>query len=173
MKYLIFCWILALSAATALQAQPNIISGQVTRVIDGDTFDMLQEGKQIRCRIAEIDAPERNQPYGLEAADSLTKLLLHKPIVCLSLGRDVYLRRLVKVYQLDNQAINLDSVLVTNGWAWSMKGWRKSLYNPKADPNQVKAQLAGRGLWQCPLPVLPLIWRNLNAANKRKINRCN
>jgi micrococcal nuclease len=158
--------------AISTYAQPNVISGQVTRVIDGDTFEMLQDSKRVRCRIAEIDAPERNQPFGKQATDSLTKLLLNKPIVCLSLGRDLYLRRLVKVYQLDNQPTNLDSILVSNGWAWSMKGWRRGSYNPNVDLNQVQAKLANRGLWQCHLPVLPSIWRHLNAINKRKINSC-
>ncbi len=171
MKHLFFCFMLILSITTT-QAQPTVISGQVTRIIDGDTFEMLQDSKHIRCRIFEVDAPEKEQPYGKESADSLSKLLLNKPILCLGLGRDIYFRQLVKIYQLDNQSVNLDSVLVSRGWAWSMKGWNKSYYNPKADPNQVQAQAAGRGLWQCQLPVLPFIWRNLNATNKRKVNSC-
>jgi micrococcal nuclease len=171
MKFLFSLFYYALFAISS-HAQPNIISGQVIRIIDGDTFEILQDSKKSRCRIAEIDAPERNQPFGKQATDSLTKLLLNKPIVCLGLGRDLYLRRLVKVYQLDNQPTNLDSVLVSNGWAWSMKGWHKSSYNPNADLNQVQAKLANRGLWQCHLPILPSIWRHLNATNKRKINSC-
>jgi micrococcal nuclease len=176
MKFLfsLFCYVLlAICFQVQAQPQPNIISGQVVRIIDGDNFDLLKDSKRVRCRIAEIDAPERNQPYGQNATDSLAKLLLNRPVVCLGLGRDLYLRRLVKVYQIDNQAVNLDSVLVSNGWAWSMKGWRRGSYDPNVDPNQVQAKLASRGLWQCNLPVLPSIWRNLNAANKRKINSCN
>ncbi len=171
MKPFLISLFIGLFAFTA-QAQPNIVSGQVVRIIDGDTFELLQDSKKTRCRIAEIDAPEHDQPYGKQATDSLSKLLLNKSVVCLGLGRDLYLRQLVKVYQLDNQPFNLDSVLVSKGWVWSMKGWRRGSYNPNADPNQVQAKLANRGLWQCHLPVLPSIWRHLNMTNKRKINSC-
>ena len=44
------------------------ISGQVTYVVDGDTFQLsTQNIGDIRIRIAEIDAPELQQPYGKKA----------------------------------------------------------------------------------------------------------
>jgi hypothetical protein len=95
--FLIFLFFGLLALTT--QAQPIIISGQVTRIIDryaeaGDTFEMLQDSKRVHCPIVEqsddsVDAPEKGQPYG-ESTDSLSKLMLNKPIVCLLLGRDVY-----------------------------------------------------------------------------------
>ncbi|BCI73911.1 thermonuclease family protein [Citrobacter freundii] len=41
------------------------ISGRIVRVLDGDTVEMLEPGKQLTLiRLAGIDAPEKSQPFG-------------------------------------------------------------------------------------------------------------
>ncbi len=41
------------------------INGRIVRVLDGDTVEILGEGNQLkRVRLAGIDAPEKNQPFG-------------------------------------------------------------------------------------------------------------
>jgi len=41
------------------------IYGQVVKITDGDTLTILTAGKeQVKIRRAEIDTPERGQPYG-------------------------------------------------------------------------------------------------------------
>ena len=45
--------------------QPLVVKGiQVEKIIDGDTVYGLLEGKTYKIRLAEIDAPERDQPFG-------------------------------------------------------------------------------------------------------------
>ena len=43
------------------------ISAKVIGVKDGDTMAILFENKQIVVRLAHIDTPEKNQPFGLKA----------------------------------------------------------------------------------------------------------
>jgi len=38
-------------------------SGKVIKVTDGDFINIIYEGKPLRIRLAEIDAPERGQPF--------------------------------------------------------------------------------------------------------------
>jgi endonuclease YncB( thermonuclease family) len=50
-------------------------SGQVVRVLDGDTFDMTSDGKVIRVRLTGIQAPESKWCGGKEARKALKAVL--------------------------------------------------------------------------------------------------
>ena len=57
--------------------QPLVIKGlQVEKVIDGDTVYGILEDKTYKIRLAEIDAPERDQPLGRQSKIFLRKLLV-------------------------------------------------------------------------------------------------
>ena len=47
--------------------------GVVTDVIDGDTFQVRQgTGEVVKVRLAQIDAPEADQPFGKKATENLS-----------------------------------------------------------------------------------------------------
>ncbi len=171
MKRLLFCilWTVTLSVT---YAQLPLMQGRVVRVLDGDTFELLQNSTKVRCRIVEIDAPELSQPFGKSSGDSLRKLLLNQCITCHPLAHDYYHRWLVKVTHLNGHPLTLDSLLIAKGWAWSVRGWNLKGYDANADLLQADARWYNRGLWACPAPVPPWIWRHLSVTNRRKINTC-
>jgi micrococcal nuclease len=56
----------AIGAAIALSAiaAHADFTGKVTRILDGDTLEVPVDPKPVRVRLAQIDAPEKTQPFG-------------------------------------------------------------------------------------------------------------
>lgn len=74
------------------------------KVIDGDTIVLLKNGKNIKVRLAYIDAPELTQnsidgvPVGLMITNFLQNLIQDKVVKVRFLKRDIYHRWLGEVY---------------------------------------------------------------------------
>lgn len=118
------------------------ISGQVTRVFDGDgfmiriAFPQKGEAAEVSIRCGFIDAPEMNQPGGPEARDFLNAIIGGQVIELVVLTKmdtgGIVDRhgRLVAVPYLPAQPIpspwstrstlprNVELEMVVNGWAW-------------------------------------------------------
>lgn len=62
-----------------LSSQAETITGKVVGISDGDTLTLLTADKrQVEVRLAEIDTPERTQPYGTRAQQQLSALAFGK-----------------------------------------------------------------------------------------------
>jgi micrococcal nuclease len=61
----------------ALVATPavadSVIQGKVVGITDGDTLTLLVDRAQYKIRLAQIDTPERAQPWGNKAKRALSK----------------------------------------------------------------------------------------------------
>lgn len=56
-----------------------VIVGLVVAIADGDTLTVLnQDFQQVKVRLAEIDAPEKKQPFGSRSRQSLGELCHEK-----------------------------------------------------------------------------------------------
>lgn len=74
----------------------------VTKVIDGDTFDVLLEGLvPDRVRIAEFNAPEMETLSGLLAQGELEAKILRHWVKLVPKARDNYGRMVADVYLLN------------------------------------------------------------------------
>lgn len=141
----------------------------MVRVIDADTYEVLSTAGRQHVRLLHLDAPERDQPFGLQAIDSVRMLLPAGRLVELRRsGRvDRYGRILGTVHLIwKGRMVALDSVLVARGWAWAYApGGERS----RREAEQQRAQTYGRGLWKCGAgePVPPHLWRGFNKRNKR------
>lgn len=67
---------LLFSALISLSAHAETITGFVTDIADGDTLTILDSSKrQVKIRLAGIDAPEKGQPFGNRSKNNLADLV--------------------------------------------------------------------------------------------------
>ena len=106
------------------------LEGTAYGVYDGDTcWISLKNGDKEKLRFVHIDAPEKNQPMGLESQKFLANLIDGREIIAVVEGTDQYGRRLVRVFY-DGHDVNAE--MVKNGYAWHYKNYDvkgSSVYN--------------------------------------------
>lgn len=153
-------WLLAMLLTQAACGQVKAV---VTRVVDGDTYVLRMDGRTVTARLTQIDAPELNQAYGLEARFYVRELLEGKPVRCFELGTDRYGRELVDLTDPGGQSIA--ALIVSNGWAWVHPSYAQ---DDKLGPLQMDAANSKRGLWACGVERVcpPWLFRGYNWRNK-------
>lgn len=160
---------LAMLALTGCQQErkppPEYEKATIEYVVDGDTVDVIVDGREKRVRLAGIDAPESashdealNTEEGTRATEYLRSLL---PV-----GRVVYLQkdtsetdkyhRLVRYVWLDVPedphsddevaAKMVNSIVVEAGFAQAVRIWPDVAYNDCLKAAQERAIAAGAGV---------------------------
>ena len=129
-------------------------SGKVTAVKDGDTIEMLVNGKPLRVRLFGIDCPEKGQPFGEKARQYTAGLCFGQTVTAVQRSRDPYGRVVADVYLADKRFLN--ETLVKTGYAWHYKKFSNS---PLLAAAEVKARRERKGLWKDARPVAPWDWR--------------
>ena len=82
----------------------------VVSIADGDTLTLLVDGReQVKVRLAEIDTPERRQPYGNKAQQALVALAFDKDAIVMWSERDRYGRVVGRVF-VDGLDVNAEMV---------------------------------------------------------------
>ncbi|WP_294733187.1 thermonuclease family protein [uncultured Flavobacterium sp.] len=140
----------------------NTFTGKVMSVRDGDTFEVLREGKTERVRLAEVDCPESQQAYGKAAKKYAASLCAGKIVTVTSkVKRDRYNR--VVGFIETNDGINVNEALVAAGFAWHYKYYSDSKKLASLE-NQARAKKVG--LWQDRNPTAPWEWRKTRRRNR-------
>jgi endonuclease YncB( thermonuclease family) len=73
-RALLLCLLLVHVTSSLAQLAPQTFSGKVVAIKDGDTIEVLYNGKAIRVRLAHMDCPEKGQPYGSRAKEYASDL---------------------------------------------------------------------------------------------------
>jgi endonuclease YncB( thermonuclease family) len=141
-----------LAFATASNAADHYV---VSYVYDGDTVKLSNHSDELKLRLTDIDAPERNQAYGKKSRRALTKLCKGKNtfVSAQLLGIDKYNRHLGKL-----QCNNVDAslYLVEHGLAWHNAKYSNDTVISNASS---KARQQRLGLWKSKNPTPPWVWR--------------
>ena len=110
------------------------VSGLVTKVVDGDTFDVEGFG---RVRLADVDAPEMDTPAG-KASKFFAETILTGETVYLDVddlrGRDRYGRWICLAYVEDpetGELVNFNAMLVASGHA-VVKDFKDNEFDPSS-----------------------------------------
>lgn len=100
--------------------QPTELTGQVSRVVDGDTLWLKTAGdsEPVVIRIEGIDAPESCQAGGSDATQALVKLALNRYVTVKVTTQDDFGRTVGKVY---DGTLDVGDRMVRDGHAWSIR----------------------------------------------------
>jgi len=139
----------------------EVLIGSVIKVVDGDTLDVQVGPGKHRIRLAEIDAPERNQPWGDEAKQGLAFKVLKQEVRVVVTDTDRYGRQVGKIF-LGQTDINRS--MVSEGHAWV---YRQYSQDERLIEIEIMAREAGVGLWNRSDAVPPWDWRKGKRSNRR------
>lgn len=130
-------------------------TGKVVKVSDGDTIEVMREGRAEKIRLAGIDCPEKKQAFG-QAAKRFTIDLAAQRIVTVKVETtDRYGRTVGEVILPNGRSLNRE--LVRAGYAW---WYRKYSSDTSIGLLESEARAARRGLWADPNHVSPWDWRH-------------
>lgn len=115
--------------------------GKCLRVIDGDTIEVLKKGNKEKIRLASIDAPEKNQEYGIESREYLKGLILNATIEIVTRNKDIYNRYIGEIFL---NGCNINNEMVRSGNAWIYTYYIK---DKRVEVLETEAIMEGRGLW--------------------------
>ena len=152
----------------------DTLQGKVVKIADGDTVTIVDDsGKKHRIRLAGIDAPEKNQPYGDISTQGLNILVSGRIVTIEYEKRDRYKRIIGKVLvdppgevfcmALDCvKKIDVGLEQITAGLAWHYKRYQmeqseedRRLYSEA----ELEARNKQIGLWKGEEPMAPWEWR--------------
>jgi endonuclease YncB( thermonuclease family) len=153
----LFCALIVGISTTSLA---DTLIGTVVAVADGDTITVLDDQQaQHKVRLMGIDCPEKAQPFGQNAKQSLSDLLFGRSVNVEWQKLDRY-ERIVGKVMVNGQDANLEQI--RRGLAWHFKKYdREQEPHDRATYSQaeIKARMGNRGLWSDPEPMAPWDWR--------------
>ena len=128
-------------------------SGVVVSILDGDTVDVLVDRKPVRVRLAEIDAPEKEQAFGTRSRQALAAAAFQQLVTVKTIGLDRY-GRTIGTILVDGHSVN--RMMVAQGMAWA---YRQYLVDRSLVDVEAAARSGRLGLWVDENPTPPWEWR--------------
>lgn len=126
----------------------------VMGISDGDTLTVLtHDKKQIKIRLAEIDAPEKHQAFGTKSKQSLSDLCFGKKAEVTPQVKDRYKRTVARI---KCDGIDANAEQVKRGMAWVYRRYAK---NHDLYVLEHNAKVEKRGLWADKAPTPPWLYR--------------
>ena len=142
------------------------LTGKVISIADGDTATILTGNKKTKVRLAEIDTPEKNQPYGKEAKKALSDFIFGKSVRIEVQTIDRYGRTVGKIF-LGNLDINKEMVRAGHAWVYRRYTKDETLFKLEEYAKQNMF-----GLWALPEDqhIAPWEWRRGKRSMKKESN---
>lgn len=150
--------LLSLSCVNKQQDRlPDDLRGKVIGIIDGDTIDILYDGKPLRIRLAHIDCPEvrKKQPFGRTARQFTSDHCFGQTVSIRHHHEFDRNKRLIGEV-ITQQGSNLNMELVKAGLAWHFKKYSD---DKEYAVMESRARASRMGLWGEPNPTPPWDWR--------------
>ena len=128
------------------------LQGEVVAVKDGDTVVVLVDKTPVTIRLASIDAPEKNQPFGQQSKAALSSLVFGKTIRVVTSRNDRYGRTIGTLYDGET---NVNAEMIATGMAWHY-----TRFSSDVDLSMLEcsARTNSLGLWSDDNPIEP--WKH-------------
>jgi endonuclease YncB( thermonuclease family) len=135
----------------------TIFSAKVVGVKDGDTVVVLDSlNNQTTLRLAEVDTPEKSQPFGTKAKQFTSDQIYLKTIKYVVTDIDRYGRSIAMIYyDTDNKYLSAE--IIKAGMGWHYKRYSKSI---ELSDFEIIARKNKVGLWIDNNPIEPWEWRS-------------
>ena len=143
------------AAGPSSPATPTAWWATVASTIDGDTIEIVRDGRTRRARLYGIDCPEGDQRFGEEARAFTQRLVSSARVRIVPRDTDSYGRLVVEVRTADGKRVSAE--LVAAGLAWWYRHYAPD--DVQLRDLEAQARAAHRGLWADPNPVPPWTWR--------------
>jgi len=132
------------------------LSAKVVGIKDGDTVIVLDSlNNQITLRLAEVDCPEKNQPFGTKAKQFTSDQVYLKTIKYVVTDTDRYGRSIAMIYyDSDNKYLSAEIIKAGMGWHYKRYSTSKELATFQENAKQNKI-----GLWIDNDPIEPSEFR--------------
>lgn len=154
LRALLLCCMLLQWTSIWAQVVPQTFSGKVVAIKDGDTIEVLHEGKAIRVRLAHIDCPEKGQPFGNNAKQFASDLCFDGIVRVEQTDRPDRYGRLIAEVFFEGECLNKE--LVRAGLAWHFLKYSNDVEYARLERD---ARSRKAGLWSDPHVVAPWDWR--------------
>ena len=132
------------------------LTAKVVGIKDGDTVVVLDSlNNQITLRLAEVDCPEKSQPFGTKAKQFTSDQIYLKTIKYVVTDTDRYGRSIAMIYyDTDNKYLSAEIIKAGMGWHYKRYSTSKELatFEDNAKKNKI-------GLWVDSNPVAPWEFR--------------
>ena len=140
---------------TALFSQTTL-KAKVIGIKDGDTVVVLDSlNNQITLRLAEVDCPEKSQPFGTKAKQFTSDQIYLKTIKYVVTDTDRYGRSIAIIYyDTDNKYLSAEIIKAGMGWHYKKYSTSKELATLEINARKKKI-----GLWIEENPIEPAQWR--------------
>ncbi|WP_438966340.1 thermonuclease family protein [Flavobacterium sp.] len=132
------------------------LTAKVVGIKDGDTVVVLDSlNNQTTLRLAEVDCPEKSQPFGIKAKQFTSDQVYLKTIKYVVTDTDRYGRSIAMIfYDSDNKYLSAEIIKAGMGWHYKKYSTSKELAN-----FEIKAKKEKLGLWIDNNPIEPYEWR--------------
>ncbi len=154
MKKVIFIFFFLISLSNTFSQ--TTLTAKVVGIKDGDTVVVLDSlNNQITLRLAEVDTPEKNQPFGTKAKQFTSDQIYLKTIKYVVTDTDRYGRSITMIYY-DEDNKYLSAEIIKAGMGWHYKRYSTSKELALLEDNAKKNKI---GLWIDNNPIAPWDFR--------------
>ncbi|MFL0096075.1 thermonuclease family protein [Tenacibaculum maritimum] len=141
----------------------QVFEGKVIKVKDGDTIVVMDsEYQKFTIRIADIDCPEKSQPFGNKAKRFVLDEIGGEMVNVEIKSHDRYGRAIGNIFYNNT---NLSVELLKNGLAWHYKEYSKNKFYQRLEDN---ARLNKIGLFIDTNAIRPSVYRKSKKKKKTK-----